>query len=418
MHSYIFTTHGLRELVQHTSAPASAKSIKKIEIASRRLPEYFLKPELNDTLSMASEHSLLIRREEFHQIWEADRRALSGIGASSAANSFAILFANLAAADQRVTVSVTGTRARRPHGATALFNQIDAYLDNDDCESDSCDKVIVALLAASRLTDAPIKSLTFELQIGYFSLGPDFVALQQGFATHGHPQLGTLSSLAVGFAGIFSRSPRDKWALLDMIMTAAPAIQSLTLQWNDARMIKENYALMLHEISALTRISAIRDLTLINIQVDHTNILRNLTTPPNTLRSLSLTAVYLTQDDLIRYLGTQHDSLRELKLDTTLMQGNTYWRATLRWIADNLQLEKLELRGLTCMGWCESLEEYHPQVMCGRGDEGWWLSHGVYQGTDVVKEGLITLVEHGKYQWEDSPRDCKMQEDLPSTASP
>ncbi|TKA74677.1 hypothetical protein B0A55_04707 [Friedmanniomyces simplex] len=385
MPSYIFTTHSLQKLVQHTADPTALKHTRKIEIVSRKLEERNFDPE-NGLLRMDSENSLLRRRHVARAAWEADCQTGNGIGERVASTLLGTAITNLAALGYKVAISVTGSGSNRPHGAEALFRELGAFL-NDKFVEGACGKVIVAILKASRVVDSPIESLGFSLHFGSFSLGADFAALQQGIAALGQPRLRAVKALQVRFEGDVDQEARDKWELLRTIVTAVPELRSLALTWANRKQAPENYDVTLRETHLVTCFNA-----------------QNLAT-------LALINVYVTNDDLLAYLDLQRGSLHVLKLEKVLLQNCTGFRATLRWMAENLKLKKLELGDLSCMDRCETLGMNYPKVMCGEGEDGWWYSHGIYQDAGEVLDGQESLVADGKYFWKDQLEDDRAQKD-------
>ncbi|KAK4950227.1 hypothetical protein LTR10_011206 [Elasticomyces elasticus] len=382
MFSYIFTTHGMQDLARHVNGP-DANHIRDFQIVTRTLNPHSYDPENN---YVKGEKDMLHLRRNAKHIWEADRTTLAGNGWNSASASFAAAFRLLAAADRNITIGITPTG---PWDA-------------------------------------------FDLQIGGdLTWGPTFVALQQQIATLGHPQLRSLQSLKIRFTGPYYLDSLVEWDLASMIVIAAPQLHTISVTWKETEETEEDevdhgaedfdeedYSLMLEKVAAITTAAHIRTLVLVNAPCGRNDALfSRLSAQSFGLHKLSLVKVDVSQNDLLDFFLTQNSSLKGLTLDTVTMQGSSYWRATLRWMADNLNLDWLELRNLTCISRCESLGLDLPQVMCGGGTEGWWYSHGTYEGSEAVKEGLVALVEHGKYVWKERLRDCRIQDDSLPVAS-
>ncbi|KAK5692036.1 hypothetical protein LTR97_011209 [Elasticomyces elasticus] len=429
MSSYIFTTHGMQDLARHVNGP-DANHIRDVQIVTRTLNPHSYDPENN---YVKGEKGMLHLRRNAKHIWEADRTTLAGNGWNSASASFAAAFRLLAAADRNITIGITPTGPwDGSYGSHGLLQQLGANLQAEHFVKTGCGDAIVALLRASRTVNAPLSSLAFDLQIGGdLTWGPTFVALQQQIVTLGHPQLRSLQSLKIRFTGPYYLDSLVEWDLASMMVNAAPQLHTISVTWKETEETEEDevdhgaedfdvegYSLMLEKVAAITTAAHIRTLVLVNAPCGRNDALfSRLSAQSFGLHKLSLVKIDVSQNDLLDFFLTQNSSLKGLTLDTVTMQGSSYWRATLRWMADNLNLDWLELRNLTCISRCESLGLDLPQVMCDGGTEGWWYSHGTYEGSEAVKEGLVALVEHGKYVWKERLRDCRIQDDSLPVAS-
>ncbi|KAK3628128.1 hypothetical protein LTR56_014257 [Elasticomyces elasticus] len=412
MSSYIFTTHGMQDLARHVNGP-DVNHIRDVQIVTRTLNPHSYDPENN---YVKGEKGMLHLRQNAKHIWEAEGATLAGNGWNSASASFATAFQLLAAADRNITIRVTPTGPwDGSYGSHGLLQQLGANLQVEHFT-----------------VNAPLSSLAFDLQIGGdLTWGPTFVALQQQIATLGHPQLRSLQSLKIRFTGPYYLDSLVEWDLASMIVNAAPQLHTISVTWKETEETEEDevdhgaedfdeedYSLMLEKVAAITTAAHIRTLVLVNAPCGRNDALfSRLSAQSFGLHKLSLVKVDVSQNDLLDFFLTQNSSLKGLTLNTVTMQGSSYWRATLRWMADNLNLDWLELRNLTCISRCESLGLDLPQVMCGGGTEGWWYSHGTYEGSEAVKEGLVALVEHGKYVWKERLRDCRIQDDSLPVAS-
>ncbi|KAK5742346.1 hypothetical protein LTR17_003358 [Elasticomyces elasticus] len=340
------------------------KTSRTSEIVTRRLSQHSYDPELNSLLQLSSESSLLYRRQIVRRLLEGDWQDLTQDGQSTAVNHFAAALGNLAAAECKLSISITANEwsgEHPPYGADDPFHDINAYLGYEHFQGRDCGMIVVALLKASIIADLPIEYLAFQVRE---DTEPE--TLLKEIAAMGQPKLDHLLTLEVEIGGDLQMQSQIQSKLLRTIVVAAPKLDTLSLEgW------KPYSSIALGNISASIRRA--------------------------TLRTLYLTNVKVTQSDLLACLNTQSKSLRELDLDKIVMQDCSGWRASLHWMAENLTLDELEFCQLTCIDSCDKFGAYDPAVMCRKIGASRWDSHGIYESPEAVKHGLESLAQEGEY---------------------
>ncbi|KAK3679816.1 hypothetical protein LTR78_000192 [Recurvomyces mirabilis] len=412
MPSYLYATDGLKMLVKHSADPT--KQLDNVQLVVCELNSGAYSSELYPLIVFKGGPDLRERREAVQDLWLRDQQTLSGDSTDGAVSLLSQCFSQLNRTGRTISLTVVG-RTQGWHSTaeddqvwgskayTSKLNELDACLDKKAFKDGDCVKVMVKLFEASHDVSAPIKSLALDLQNGYHSSSSASNGALQKMSDHSGKFLPVLERLDLRLK---ISAPNDG---LDDVSEASSG--TMVEEMSDCETEISHDAISTFEAISLggcpSPLSQL-DLTMCGPAVDNDAYNLTLDSINKGLGNAYFQEIALHQGrfdalSLQGFLESHSIGLKTLILDDVQLQSYDSWRASLKWMVENLTLDVLELHNLKATKCCTKFARQLTKVLCGLCGDGAWVSYRFFDGAEKVAEGLEYLVDiaTGQYKWLD-----------------
>lgn len=369
--SHLYTRFGLQALADIAAQPYLIKELNEVKIIVIAIDEDRFPSNKTNTVYLAAPMSVPRGQNipkktlNVRQLWTEDQNALNHLGCGPML--LARMLHDLAAAGIVPAVTVCGSCMTDEldhsafYGCATLLKEFANVVDLDHFTDTRSDDAVSSLFQAILTSRSPIKDLTL-LNYG----GTDDVVrrhlrdhVPRGVATNGGPSALTgLTSLSLCFSDrVESWSLGDARAFAE-VFARATSLQHLVLSWREV-LEMQHHGSMVSPVGNAFGACA--------------------------LASLDLRDCSTGSQALIRFLQLFKGSLKSLALASVAISEEECWGGLLHWIADNLQLDHVNLVEL-------AREE---TVMQLKEDDD--IQEYDIRGVDEVKGGLMALAERPQY---------------------